>query len=164
MAIDDDVFLLDEARGLSRMAESPYDREDVLQELLERHPVLIAGGLGTGRDTGIVLVKREASVPDREDATGRWSVDHLFVDAEAVPMLVEVKRSTDTRIRRAMIGQMLDYAANAVTFWSADGLQADFEATCTAAGDGPDEVLAELLDEDDDAAAFWQRVAFNLGA
>lgn len=164
MAIDDDVFLLDEAKGLSRMEESPYDREDLLQGLLERYPVLIAGGLGGGREAGLVLVKREASVPDREDATGRWSVDHLFVDAQAVPMLVEVKRSTDTRIRREMIGQMLDYAANAVTFWSADGLQADFEATCVAAEDDPDEVLAELLDEGEDPAAFWQRVAFNLGA
>jgi len=59
---------------------------------------------------------------------------------------------------------MLDYAANAVTFWSADGLQADFEATCAAAGSEPDEVLAELLDEREDPAAFWQRVAFNLEA
>jgi hypothetical protein len=164
MAIDDDVFLLDEKAGLTRMEESPYDREDVLQVLLEQHPVLIAGTLGVDRDPALALVKREASVPDRDDSTGRWSVDHLFVDADAVPMLVEVKRSTDTRIRREMIGQMLDYAANAVSFWSADGLQADFEATCVATGQDPEEALEELLGTDEQAAGFWQKVQLNLQA
>ena len=31
-----------------------------------------------------------------------------------MPTLVEVKRSSDTRIRREVVGQMLHYAANAV--------------------------------------------------
>jgi hypothetical protein len=31
-----------------------------------------------------------------------------------VPTLLEVKRSSDTRIRREVVGQMLDYAANGV--------------------------------------------------
>jgi hypothetical protein len=48
---------------------------------------------------------------------GRWSVDHLFLDQEAIPTLVEVKCSSDSRIRREVVGQMLDYAANAVVYW-----------------------------------------------
>lgn len=36
---------------------------------------------------------------------------------------MEVKRSTDTRIRREVVGQMLDYAANGVRYWPAEELR-----------------------------------------
>jgi hypothetical protein len=39
-----------------------------------------------------------------------------------VPTLVEVKRSDDTRIRREVVGQMLDYAANGVVYWPGEVL------------------------------------------
>ena len=52
-------------------------------------------------------------IPGDEDGGGRWSLDHLFLDQDANPTLVEVKRSTDTRIRREVVGQVLDYVANA---------------------------------------------------
>jgi hypothetical protein len=42
-----------------------------------------------------------------------------FVDQDAVPTFVEVKRSSDTRLRREVVGQMLDYAANASAHWDA---------------------------------------------
>jgi hypothetical protein len=38
------------------------------------------------------------------------------LDQDAIPAIVEVKRSTDTRIRREVVGQMLDYAANSVVY------------------------------------------------
>jgi hypothetical protein len=74
------------------------------------------------------LVRREKAVPADENGGGRWSLDHLFLDQDGVPTLVEVKRQTDTRIRREVVGQMLDYAANCV-YWRVEGLQADFEVT-----------------------------------
>ncbi len=49
-----------------------------------------------------MLVSREMNVPGEEDGGARWSLDHLFLDQDAIPTLVEVKRSTDTRIRRAV--------------------------------------------------------------
>jgi hypothetical protein len=58
----------------------------------------------------------------------RWSVDHLFLDQDAIPTIVEVKRSSDTRIRREVVGQMLDYAANAVVYWAVEAIRAEFEA------------------------------------
>lgn len=51
---------------------------------------------------------QEVSLSSVEVGSGRWSVDHLFIDQEAVPTLVEVKRTSDTRIRRALVAQMLD--------------------------------------------------------
>ncbi|MBK9978490.1 MAG: hypothetical protein IPP20_11280 [Gemmatimonadetes bacterium] len=68
----------------------------------------------------------------------------MFLDQDAVPTLVEVKRSSDTRIRREVVGQMLDYAANAVAFWPAERLQAEFEATVSRAGGEPSTVLREV--------------------
>ena len=60
------------------------------------------------------MLSREAPLASEQDGAGRWSVDHLPLDQDAIPTIVEVKRSSDTRIRREVVGQMLDYAANAV--------------------------------------------------
>src|SRR4051794_31066731 len=93
----DGLFHIDEHGTLVAMTETPYAAEDVLQALLERHPDLLAGGQMTpGGPRRWALIAREQGVPDREEVAGtRWSIDHLFVDQDAVPTLVEVKRSTD---------------------------------------------------------------------
>jgi hypothetical protein len=56
-----------------------------------------------------LLIEQECGVPAREAGADRWSIDHLFIDQDAIPTIVEVKRSSDTRIRREVVGQMLDY-------------------------------------------------------
>ena len=92
-----------------------------------------------------LLVAREAGVPMREEGGDQLSLDHLFLDQDAVPTLVEVKRSSDTRIRREVVGQMLDYAANAVAYWTEASLRARFEARCEAEGKDPGQAVAEFL-------------------
>ncbi|MCW3159642.1 hypothetical protein [Micropruina sonneratiae] len=151
---------------LVAMAVAPYDAEDVLQGLAERYPDLLAGAqMSPGDPRRWRLVRREQAVPDREGSAGRWSVDHLFVDQDAVPTLVEVKRSTDTRIRREVVGQMLDYAANGVRYWPAAGLQAAFEATQSAAGLDPTQAVMELSgDGTQTLEDFFARVETNLRA
>lgn len=91
-------------------------------------------------------------------------MDHLVPRLNGVPTLVEVKRSSDTRVRREVVGQMLDYAANAVVYWPVDSLRAQFEARCTAAGQDPDIAVAQLLGGTADAEQFWDRVRTNLQA
>ncbi len=101
------IYLLREDGSLVEMSETPYDSEGLLQELLAKYPNLLAGDqMDTGSPRRWLLVSREAGVPDRPDGGDRWSLDHLFFDQDAIPTLVEVKRSTDTRIRREVIGQM----------------------------------------------------------
>jgi hypothetical protein len=90
----------------------------------------------------------------------RWSVDHLFLDQDGIPTLVEVKRSSDTRIRREVVGQMLDYAANAVVHWPVETIKAKLAARHPA----PEELVASLLAEGDTSEAFWDRVQTNLDA
>jgi hypothetical protein len=77
-----------------------------------------------------LLVSRELAVPAEEGGGGRWAVDHLFLDQDGVPTIVEVKRCSDSRIRREVVGQMLDYAANAVVYWPVEDIRARYEATC----------------------------------
>lgn len=141
-----------------------FKDEDELQALLARHVELMSGD----RDVGEwLLVTREADVPDDAAAPGRWSLDHLFVTQDAVPSLVEVKRASDTRIRREVVGQLLDYAANGARYWSADKL-AEF-AKCTQGASYGERMRAFLkLDDSDElgasADAFWRKVETNLGA
>jgi hypothetical protein len=115
------------------MTESPYDAEEILQRLLADYPDLLAGDQVRPRSPRRwLLITREAGVPDVEEGLARWSLDHLFVDQDGIPTLVEVKRSSDTRLRRAVVGQLLDYAANAVKHWPAAQIRALFEERCLA--------------------------------
>ncbi len=146
---------------LVEMNERDYDTEALLQGYLARHHDLLAGDqIDNIAPRRWLLVAREAPLASEEDGSGRWSVDHLFLDQDAVPTIVEVKRSTDTRIRREVVGQMLDYAANGVAYWSVDLLRAQFEANSESEQDVSD----FLEDSDADPEEFWQKVKTNLQA
>ena len=87
------------------MVERPYDSEAVLQALIAQHPEMLTyETMGQAR---LLLVRREAAVTGEEDAGGRLSLDHLYLDRHGVPTLVEVKRSSDTRGRREVVAQTL---------------------------------------------------------
>ena len=147
------------------MDEAPYDSESLLQKLLADHPDLLAGDqINAEEPRRWLLVTREMAVPGEQDGAGRWSLDHLFLDQDAIPTLVEVKRSSDTRIRREVIGQMLDYAANAVAYLPVEEIKAKFESRCKDDGVVPEAELAEFLGEAQDASTFWQSVKTNLQA
>ncbi len=159
------IYLLNNKSELMPMHEAAYDSESLLQELLAKHPDLLAGEqINSEQPRRWLLVTREMSVPGEGDGAGRWSLDHLFLDQDAIPTLIEVKRSTDTRIRREVVGQMLDYAANAVAYWPVEEIKAKFEGRCEADGSDPSEELSELLGEDHDPGDFWQLVKTNLQA
>lgn len=148
---------------LVEMRPTPYDREDILQALVARFPNLLVGDAADGAHQRWLLVGREAA-PDDEDGGGRWSVDHLFLDQDAVPTLVEVKRAKDTRIRREVVGQVLDYAANAVVYWPIERLRELFVRECERSGSDPEELVAAVLGADGDVEEFWQRADENLRA
>jgi hypothetical protein len=151
---------------LVEMAEQPYELENRLQELLARHPNLLAGDqIDPESPRRWLLVARELALASDEAGAGRWSVDHLFLDQDGVPTIVEVKRGADTRIRREVVGQMLEYAANAVTYWQVDALRTSFETSAQRDGREPQEELVRLLDDPNaDADQFWEHVKTNLQA
>lgn len=152
-----------DGQQIVEMAASKYDREADFQSILAAHPALIDGKQVDPDDPRRwLLVSQEAVVPDAE--AGRWALDHLFVDQDGVATLVEVKRKSDTRLRREVVGQMLDYAANGSLRWTAAYLGDAFAATCLAAGIEPDESLAEFLGDPERVPAFWEMVDSNLRA
>ncbi len=157
------IFLLDAKQRLVPLKEARYKSEDLLQELIEKHPKLLAGDqYGSKEPRKWFLVQREMGVADAEDAGHRWSVDHLFVDQDSTPTLIEVKRSTDTRIRREVVGQLLEYAANGTKYWPIDRIKERFEERCEAEGKNADQELAGFLGPDGDVEAFWGKVGDNL--
>ncbi|MGI8500120.1 MAG: hypothetical protein ACR2LR_03135 [Hassallia sp.] len=153
------IYLIQDNGQLVQMTEKAYDSEDLLQKLLADYPSLLAGEqIDSVAPRRWLLISREMAVPDDEDSSGRWTLDHLFVDQDAIPTIVEVKRSSDTRIRREVVGQMLDYAANGVIYWSVDKIRAQFEAKLNA-----EQLLMSFLGEEDaDQEEFWQQVKNNL--
>jgi len=150
---------------LVELEDQPFDSEDAFQTLLGKYPELLAGDqIDSNAPRRWLLVRREMGVPDEEGGGDRWSLDHLFLDQDGVPTLVEIKRSSDSRIRREVVGQMLDYAANAVVYWPVEEIRSQFTRRCEEAGKDPEAEMKSLLGDDADVDAFWSRVKTNLQA
>ena len=120
------VYVLGEgasAKPLKRLRCKDEGTE--LQDLLENNPQLLPSEqIYPDNPPQWLLIKREMPVLDPSTGAARWSIDFLYVDHMAIPTLVECKRCDDTRSRREVIAQMLEYAANGHHYWSAEELQA----------------------------------------
>ena len=93
--------------------------EDELQALIAEHPELLDGEqMRPGDPRRWILITREQGIAETADSPFRWALDHLIIDQDATPTLVEVKRGSNPEIRRTIVGQMLDYAAHAPGFLS----------------------------------------------
>lgn len=151
------VFVVDKNNALVELSRSDYQTEDLFQTLLPDHPALLRHASG---DTGaLLLVERERTVPDSQDGSPRWYLDHLFLDRAGVPVLVEVKRASDTRLRREVVAQMLDYAANGVAYWPIDEISEVFADEA-----GNEDAVARLgaFLDGQDRDGFWRQVESNL--
>ena len=159
------IYHLNEQGELEPMREEPFDLEDNLQELVAGHLELLSGErINPDNPRRFILIDREQGIADIIGGGNRWALDHLLIDQDAVPTLVEVKRSANSQIRREIVGQMMDYAAHATQTWNVSDIRRIFEKRVEAAGQDPDAVLAELLqsEEEPDADAFWKQVETNL--
>ena len=160
------IYVRSPAGGLEPMQEEPFLTEDELQELIANHPELLDGEqMRPDNPRRWILVTREKGIADSSGDGARWALDLLVVDQDAMPTLVEVKRGSNSDVRRVVVGQLLEYAANAATTWSSDELRACFEATASDRGLDPARELGKLLgSEEPDADAFWEDVETNLVA
>jgi hypothetical protein len=165
MAERSGVFLLQGGDSLLPMEPAQFATEDDFQLLLSRFPELLVGDqIDPQNPRRWVLVRREQPVSTGEIGASQWSIDHVFLDQDGIPTLVEIKRQSDSRIRREVVGQMLDYAANCAIYWSVETLQSGLEQTCRQAGRESEVVLTELLGPTGEIDEFWQRVKTNLQA
>src|SRR5689334_22004357 len=128
------VFLLQGPDSLLAMEPAQFVNEDDFQSLVSRFPeVLVGDQIDPQSPRRWALVRREHPVSTGEIGASQWSVDHVFLDQDGIPTLVEIKRQSDSRIRREVVGQMLDYAANCAIHWSVETLQSGLEKTCKEA-------------------------------
>ena len=150
------IYIRNASGELEPVTEERFETEELLQELIGQHPELLAGEQMRPNDPlRWILIRREMPIAG-------WAVDHLLIDHEARPTLVEVKRGSNREVRRNIVGQMLDYAATAAGVWSERDMRRVFEES----HDDPDEVISALLQADDepDIDAFWEQVATSLAA
>jgi hypothetical protein len=134
--------------------------EDALQTFFEKYPQIIPGKQidpVSDDPPHFVLLRREMPV-------GGWSLDHLFVDQKGTLTLVETKLFQNPESRREVIGQTIEYAANATEFWA--GGAARQKATEYWSNQIPpkelDEVLQEEFGGDLDIEDLWRKVEENL--
>jgi len=164
--VPESIFRITSDGELETVHEAAVVNEERLQALLANYPDVLAGNqISQAEPRRWILVSREIGVPDADDAASRWSLDHLFLDQDGIPTLVEVKRSVDTRIRREVVGQLLDYAANAAVYWKIAEIRAALDQRCSEDGISVEEHLAERVGVDpEDADDYWSAVETNLRA
>jgi len=132
--------------------------EDALQTILEKHPQIIPGKQidPTSDDPPrFVLLRREMPVAG-------WSLDHLYVDQRGFLTLVETKLIQNPESRREVIGQMIEYAANASEYWGNEKARQYSVEFWNKRGKSLDDMLKKEFGEDLDISAFWATVEENL--
>jgi len=159
------IFLVEGKRRLTPMTETSYEREDDLQALLADYPDLLPGDqIDLENPRHWILVAREVAVPGSDEENGRWSLDHLFLDQDGTPTFVECKRASDTRSRREVVAQMLDYAANGISYWKMDSLRQSAAETAQKSGKSLNDEILKLIGSDDPSRVdqYWTRVEEKL--
>ena len=134
------------------MREQVYQAEAVLEKLLAESPALLAGEDDSSTRRLLLLGRTDDQV----------GPDYMFVDQEGIPTLVEVTRSADPEASRELVGQMVDYVANAVAYQDAAVLRSMLEARCRVEGRDAQDVLHEDLGIDEDPRHFWEHVRVNM--
>ncbi|MGJ4851824.1 hypothetical protein ACH6CV_16420 [Bacillota bacterium Meth-B3] len=156
------IFVLNGVDELTELTQTQYSDEDFFQGLIERHPSILAGDqIDPDNPRRWIFVSREMGVPSEHEGGAQWFLDHLFIDQDAIPTFIEVKRSTDTRIRREVVAQMLDYAANGIQYWPVELIRESYEKN---SADGSATALADIGVGSESEDAFWQSVSVNLRA
>ena len=129
-----------------------------LQVWLAEHPELLGGEEMDPNDPRrFLLVKREV-----HDSSG--FLDHLFIDQTGVPTFVEAKLASNSDSHRKVVGQLLDYASEAATSWTAAKLSGWLAERCVRGDLDPGEVLADFEPTPSDPDSFWNSAQENLRA
>jgi hypothetical protein len=160
----DEIFLLENDRlsplPVRSMQAGLFGKtlEDALQTLLQKYPQIIPGKQidPVSEDPPrFALLRREMPV-------GGWSLDHLYVDQRGVLTLVETKLIQNPESRREVIGQIIEYAANADEFWASGRARQHAAEFWSKQNKELDQILQEQLGEEIDVEDLWDSVEANL--
>ncbi len=160
----DQIFLI-EGEQLVALPARPFraglfgkTREEALQTLIERYPDVLPGRQmdpGSEDPPRFVLLRREMPVSG-------WSLDHLLVDQRGVLTLVETKLIENLEARREVIGQIIEYAANALLTWGYGRAREKAAEYWSGRGKNLDDILQERFGQELEIESFWKTVEENL--
>ena len=159
------VYTINNEWSSSEMERIHVQNEDIeLQRILEMNYDLLPGDqIDPDDPRRWLLIKREMPVPDPGTGQPRWSIDFLFADQDAIPTFVECKRFSDTRARREVVGQMIEYAANGHRYWDKETLRDFAEKSATSRMLSLELALSDLQGSDGDSPdEFFDRLQQNL--
>ena len=160
----DEIFLLDGEKlnplPVRSMKAGLFGKnlEDALQTMLQRYPQVIPGkqiDMVSDDPPRFALLRREVPI-------GGWSLDHLYTDQYGVLTLVETKLFQNPESRREVIGQILEYAANASLSWAQGRARQYGTEFWSQQGREMDDVLQEQLGQEIDTEDLWNNVEANL--
>jgi len=157
------IFLLQEGNKLVEMDENEYVSEDILQDLIAKYPNLLAGDeMDVDVPRKWLLVQREQILPYDNTGLKLFYLDHLFLDQDGIPTIVETKRSSDSRLRREVVAQMLDYASNALIYLPIEEIISNLVTNYP--GQDMGELLKNELGVETSSDEYFEQVKTNLNA
>lgn len=159
------IYVINNDGSTEEMGNTHCKNEDLeLQRILEINPDLVPGDqINPSDPRRWLVVKREMPVPDPSTGDNRWSIDMFFVDQSAMPTFIECKRYNDTRAKREVVGQMLEYAANGHCYWSKEEIRDYAEQTANNNKIPLEEEIKRLQPEETESVdEFFQHVQNNL--
>ncbi|MCX7975053.1 MAG: hypothetical protein N3B16_11235 [Candidatus Aminicenantes bacterium] len=132
------------------MEEKEFENEAILHDLLASYLDLLPGDqIDPEEPRKWIVIDREVGIPEEEAGGEEFSLDLLLLDQDGIPTFVECKRAADPRLRRKVVAQMLDYAANGTKYWTIDRLRQRAAEYAEKNGQSLDVKLRELLNTDD---------------
>lgn len=154
------VFIRDGGDSLRAMKPVSFTHEWQLDRYVELYPELLSIALSTPDEpVRLLLIERQARIDDRDSGrSGRWSADLLFLDQHGILTIVEDKLSHNPELRRAVVGQLIEYAANVLASFTVDGIRQRLQRTSNDVA----EAVAELTDGAEET--FWEEVETSLQA
>jgi hypothetical protein len=164
MKADDEIYLVrgDEIHALRsrsmRSSEFGESLEEALKTLFERHPNIIPGRQiepGSDDPPRFVLLRRD--MPVRGSAVG-----NLHVDQHGMLTVVETKLFENPESRREVVGQIIEYAADAAEAWGNGRAREMATEAWSKEGKVLDNVLNEEFGDPHASESIWKRVEANL--
>lgn len=139
------------------------NEDQELQAILLRNLDLLPGDqIDPANPRQWLLVKREMPVPDPNTGEDRWSIDFLLADQDGIPTFVECKRFMDTRARREVVGQVLEYVANGHFYWTKELMRDFAEAAAQETGRTLDDAVRSIAPGIETPDLFFERMQENL--
>ncbi len=149
------IYMIKDDDELVEMPEKKHTAELDFQNLIGKYPDLIPGDQIDGENPRRWLhVGKEVSFP----IVGGVNIylDHLFLDQDGIPTLVEIKRSEDNRLNREVTAQVIEYGVNLLLAMDVKGIKDRVELNENAD-------INQFLNESDEDE-FWKKVDENLKA